>query len=345
MQISEFDYELPSELIAQHPLKQRDASRMLVVDRKSKTWLDSEFSLLPDFLRPHDALVLNNTRVFPARLIGRRDPTGGLAEVLLVHQHEPLLWDALIRPGHRLNEGSRLRFGDGTLSAEVVAVLERGLRRLRFAGVESLEAILDKIGETPLPPYIKRLSGASPEDRERYQTVYASRSGAVAAPTAGLHFTQAVLDHLKQKNIENAEVTLHVGYGTFEPVRVDEISEHRVAPELFEIDTVAARTINQARLKGGRIVAVGTTTTRALESAVNDKGEIESKSGSAAITITPGFEFRGADALITNFHLPRSSLLLLVSAFAGRELILNAYRHAVQRSYRFYSYGDCMLIL
>lgn len=345
MQISEFDYELPPELIAQHPLKQRDASRMLVVDRRGNNWVDAEFPVLADYLRPNDVLVLNNTRVFPARLIGRRDPTGGRVEVLLVRQLEPLLWEALVRPGNRLNEGSRLRFGNGTIQAEIVAVHEKGVRILRFEGADTLDPILDEIGETPLPPYIKRLEGATLEDRERYQTVYARSSGAVAAPTAGLHFTQSGLDQLKQQGIEIVEITLHVGYGTFEPVRVDEIAQHRVAPELFEIGAAAAVTINNARANGGRIVAVGTTTTRALESAVNPKGEIEGGSGSAAVTITPGFQFRVTDALITNFHLPRSSLLLLVSAFAGRELVLNAYRHAVMKGYRFYSYGDCMMIV
>ena len=344
MQISEFDYELPSELIAQEPLEERDASRMLVVNRRERRWVDSEFRELSNYLRPGDVLVLNNTRVFPARLIGRRETTGGRVEVLLVRQLEPLLWEALVRPGHRLKERHRVQF-DGNLQAEVVAILDKGLRVIRFQSDDAFDGILDEIGETPLPPYIKRPSGSTQEDRERYQTVYARSSGAVAAPTAGLHFTVDVLNQLKQHGVEIAEVTLHVGYGTFEPVRVEEIAEHRVAPEVFEIGDTTARTINDARASGRRIVAVGTTTTRALESAVIAKGAIEAGCGLATLTITPGFEFRITDALLTNFHLPRSSLLLLVSAFAGCELVLDAYRHAVRSDYRFYSYGDCMLIL
>ena len=345
MHLSEFDYELPAELIAQQPLEQRDASRMLVLDRKQQTWSDSEFSSLSRYLQPNDVLVLNNTRVFPARLIGRRDPSGGRTEVLLVRQLEPLLWEALVRPGHRLSAGSRMRFGDSKLAAEVIEVMDGGLRILRFECDDPLDVVLDQLGETPLPPYIKRPAGSTPQDRERYQTVYASNRGAVAAPTAGLHFTESVLDRLREQAIKVVEVTLHVGYGTFEPVRVEDIAAHRVAPELFEISSRTAAVINDARAGGGRILAVGTTTTRALESAVNAKGEIAGGNGLAAVTITPGYAFRITDALITNFHLPRSSLLLLVCAFADRMLTLNAYRHAVENGYRFYSYGDCMLIL
>lgn len=345
MHLSEFDYELPAELIAQEPLGKRDASRMLVLDRKARSCADSEFSSLFQYLEPDDVLVLNNTQVFPARLIGRRDPSGGRVEVLLVRQLEPMLWEALVRPGHRLGAGARLRFADGKLQAEIVAVLEGGLRVLRFECDGALEAILDQFGEIPLPPYIKRPDGSTPQDRERYQTVYANSRGAVAAPTAGLHFTEAVLNRLQDRGLKIVEITLHVGYGTFAPVRVADIEQHRVAPEMFAISSHAATVINSARAKGRRIVAVGTTTTRALESAVNIKGEVEAGNGLAAITITPGYSFRITDAMITNFHLPQSSLLLLVCAFAGREVVLDAYRHAVESSYRFYSYGDCMLIL
>lgn len=345
MLLSEFDYQLPAESIAQEPLAQRDASRMLVLDRKEHRWFDSEFSSIAQYLRPNDVLVLNNTKVFPARLIGRRDPSGGQVEVLLVRQLEPFLWEALVRPGHRLNAKERLRFADAKLQAEIVAALEGGRRALRFECDDSLDLILEQFGEVPLPPYIKRPAGSTAQDRERYQTVYANKRGAVAAPTAGLHFTRSVLERLREQSIEIVEITLHVGYGTFEPVRVDDVAQHRVAPEAFEISSQAATIINGARAKGGRVVAVGTTTTRALESAVNAEGEVEAGNGLAAITITPGYSFRVTDAMLTNFHLPRSSLLLLVCAFADRGLVLDAYLHAVESGYRFYSYGDCMLIL
>jgi S-adenosylmethionine:tRNA ribosyltransferase-isomerase len=344
MQLSEFDFELPPELIAQQPLEKREASRMLVLDRKKRTWADSEFTAISEYLRPNDVLVLNNTRVFPARLLGQRDPSGGRVEVLLVREVESLLWEALVRPGHRLAVGSRISFGNSQLQAEVVSILSGGLRVLRFEAKESFDELLHKLGETPLPPYIKRVEGSTQEDRERYQTVYATSQGAIAAPTAGLHLTRTLLDQLRDREIGIAEITLHVGYGTFEPVRVEKVEEHRVAPEVFEISPGAAETINAAHPNGGRIVAVGTTTTRALESAVNARRQVEAGKGSAAITIIPGYEFRVTDALITNFHLPRSSLLLLACAFADRELLLNGYRHAVQARYRFYSYGDCMLI-
>lgn len=344
MHLSEFDYELPAELIAQEPLEKRDASRMLVLDRKARSWLDAEFDSVSQYLEADDVLVLNNTRVFPARLIGRRDPSGGKVEVLLLRQLEPMLWEALMRPG-RLGKGSRLRFAEGKLLAEVVTVLEGGLRVLSFECDGALEEILVQFGEIPLPPYIKRPDGSTPEDRERYQTVYANSPGAVAAPTAGLHFTETVLNRLRHRGLNIVEITLHVGYGTFAPVRVAEIEQHSVAPERFTISANTATVINHARAQGRRIVAVGTTTTRALESAVNTRGEVEAGDGLAAITITPGYTFGITDALLTNFHLPQSSLLLLVCAFAGRELVLDAYRHAVESGYRFYSYGDCMLIL
>lgn len=345
MHISEFDYELPPELIAQEPLAERGASRMLVVDRQKRHWTDAQFSGLFDFLRPHDLLVLNNTRVFPARLQGVRDPTGGTVEVLLVQEIEPLLWEAVVRPGARLKLGARIRFGASELRAQVVDFAMGGARVLRFECDGSLDQILDQIGETPLPHYIKRPVGATPSDRERYQTVYARNKGAIAAPTAGLHFTQNDLGQLQARGIKIAELTLHVGYGTFAPVRVENVDEHHVGPERLEINVEAAATINEARSRGGRVIAVGTTTTRALESAVNAAGQIEPGSSRTELTVIPGYEFRAVDALITNFHLPRSSLLLLVCAFASRDLVLAAYRHAVATKYRFYSYGDCMLII
>jgi S-adenosylmethionine:tRNA ribosyltransferase-isomerase len=345
MSISEFDYALPQELIAQEPLKQRDASRMLVVDRQLQSFYDSEFAGFPQFLQPNDVVVVNNTRVFPARLAGRRDPSGGGVEVVLVREIKPLEWEALVRPSQRLRKGALLSFGEGRLTAEMTDDPGTELRKLRFNCSQPLENLVDELGQTPLPPYIKRTANREQEDRERYQTVFAQHRGAIAAPTAGLHFTSQTMNQIKQRGNSIAEITLHVGYGTFAPVRADEIQFHKVAGERFELNEENARIINAARASGGRVIAVGTTTTRALESSVNDRGEVERRNGLADLTITPGYRFGITDVLLTNFHLPRSSLLLLVSAFAGRKLILDAYHHAVERRYRFYSYGDCMLIL
>jgi S-adenosylmethionine:tRNA ribosyltransferase-isomerase len=344
MHISDFDYELPPELIAQQPLPERAASRMLLVDRATQTWTDSHFALLPQYLGANDALVLNNTRVFPARLVGERAPTGGAVELLLVREIESKVWEALARPARRLRKGARIVFGESRLQAEVVEVLSNGMRLIRFDSSESLDQVVDALGETPLPPYIKREQGAGGNGHERYQTIYASQRGAIAAPTAGLHFTPRVLQDIKDRGVSVVEITLHVGYGTFEPVRVDDLTHHRVAPEWSSIAPEAAAAISEARSHGGRIVSAGTTTTRSLESFITPDGGIEACSKFADLTIVPGYKFRAVDALLTNFHLPRSSLLLLVSAFAGRDLILDAYRHAVREGYRFYSYGDCMLI-
>jgi S-adenosylmethionine:tRNA ribosyltransferase-isomerase len=341
MQLSDFDYELPEELIAQQPLEQRDASRMLLLDRNAGVWKDSEFRSLPDYIRQNDVIVVNNTRVFPARLVGQRDPTGGRVEVLLTREVEPDIWEALVRPAHRLKIGARLRFGD--LRAEVLDWSTSGLRQLRFD--EPLAQRLDTLGQTPLPPYIKRPDGTSLADRERYQTLFARERGAIAAPTAGLHFTAEVTNALQARGARLVEITLHVGYGTFEPVRVDNIEDHRVDSEFIQICEEAARAINESRAAGGRVIAVGTTTTRALESALNDDGKVVASAEKTELTILPGHKFRIIDALLTNFHLPRSSLLLLVAAFAGRELTLDAYRHAVIEQYRFYSYGDCMFVI
>jgi S-adenosylmethionine:tRNA ribosyltransferase-isomerase len=347
MHLSDFDYELPGELIAQKPLEQRDASRMLILDREAQTCKDSQFELLPDYLRAGDVVVVNNTRVFPARLIGQREPSGGRVEVLLVREIEQAIWLALVRPGQRLKVGARMRFGDLRLRAEVLECSAKGLRLLKFEADDDrqLETLLDELGQTPLPHYIRRDSGESAEDRERYQTVFARERGAIAAPTAGLHFTPAVVSAIQARQARVVEITLHVGYGTFEPVRVENIEEHRVAPEFFQISEKAACIINESRSQGGRIIAVGTTTTRALESAVNANGKIEAGAREAKLTITPGYRFRITDALLTNFHLPRSSLLLLVSAFAGRDFTLEAYRYAVSARFRFYSYGDCMFVI
>jgi S-adenosylmethionine:tRNA ribosyltransferase-isomerase len=300
---------------------------------------------LPDYLRENDVLVLNNTRVFPARLVGQRDPSGGRVEVLLVRQRSPSVWEALLRPGARLKQGAQLKFGDDKLRAEVLDAPGDELRQLRFEHEGPWNDVLEAVGETPLPPYIARPAGASIADRDRYQTIFARQEGAIAAPTAGLHFTPEVFERAMAMGAQVAEITLHVGYGTFEPVRVSDIAQHRVAAEEFEISEKVASTVNRARTSGGRIIAVGTTSARALESSVDAQGQLEPAQSRADLTIVPGYNFRIVDALLTNFHLPRSSLLLLVSAFAGRDLVLQAYRHAVDRDYRFYSYGDCMLLI
>ena len=340
MKIADFDYELPAELIAQTPLEERDASRMLVLDRGEQRWVDSGFREFTKYLRPDDVVVVNNSRVIPARLIGRREETGGQVEIFLVREIEPEVWEALVRPGGRLKKGARAVFGEGRLIAELLDEPGPELRRVRFHCEGPFHDALAEIGSTPLPPYIKRPAGVSTEDRERYQTVYSKQRGAIAAPTAGLHFTPEVLEEVA-KIASVAEVTLHVGYGTFEPVRVDDVAQHSVSSEHYEISESAAQTINEA----GRVIVVGTTTMRALESSANERGEVRAGPGVARLTIKPGYRFQIADALLTNFHLPRSSLLILVSAFAGHELVLRAYRHAVSVRYRFYSYGDCMLIL
>jgi S-adenosylmethionine:tRNA ribosyltransferase-isomerase len=345
MHISEFDYELPEELIAQHPLPERDASRMLVVERKSGKWKDTYFKRFSEYPTPGDAVVINNTRVFPARLIGSRERSGGRIEILLVRQIEPDVWEALVRPGKRLKEGALVMFSGSSLQARVLNSPGTELRRLQFSSASRLAELMETQGEMPLPPYIKRPSGTESTDRERYQTVFAREPRAIAAPTAGLHFTPGVLDQLNERGVHVTEITLHVGYGTFEPVRVSEVSHHRVRPEVFEVTNQSANIINKTRESGHRVIAVGTTTTRALESSVDQTGRVVPTSGTADLTITPGYEFHAVDGLLTNFHLPQSSLLLLVCAFAGKDLVLRAYRHAVARRYRFYSYGDCMLIV
>lgn len=340
MKIADFDYELPAELIAQTPLEERDASRMLVLDRGAEAWVDSGFREFTKYLRPDDVVVVNNSRVIPARLLGRREESGGQVEIFLVREIEPEVWDTLVRPGGRLKKGARAEFGDGRLIAEMLDEPGPELRHVRFHCKGPFHDVLAQIGSTPLPPYIKRPAGVSSDDRERYQTVYSKQRGAIAAPTAGLHFTPKVLEEVA-KIARLAEVTLHVGYGTFEPVRFDDVDQHSVSSEHYEISEAAAQQINEAE----RVIVVGTTTMRALESSANERGEVRAGAGVASLTIKPGYKFRVADALLTNFHLPRSSLLILVSAFAGRDLILRAYGHAVAERYRFYSYGDCMLIL
>ena len=345
MDISDFDYQLPDDLIAQHPLLERDASRMLILDRAAQSWRDSYFRNLPAELSAGDVLVVNNTRVFPARLRGNRVPTGGSIELLLIRETAPKMWEALARPARRVRVGDELEFAGEGLRARVTESRNSGIRVIKFETDENLDDVIDRIGEPPLPPYIKSDGRKLSDDQSRYQTVYTAQRGAIAAPTAGLHFTPSILEVLESRGVRIAQITLHVGYGTFEPVRVRDVSEHQVAPERFSIGETAAHFINEARSSGNKIVAVGTTTARALESAASPAGEVKSQSGLASVTIIPGYQFRVVDGLLTNFHLPQSSLLMLVSAFAKREFVLRAYEHAVKERYRFYSYGDCMLLI
>jgi S-adenosylmethionine:tRNA ribosyltransferase-isomerase len=362
MQVSEFDYVLPSEQIAQHPLKSRDASRMLVLDCATGSDEDRFFADLPLLLRGDELIVVNNARVIPARLLGRRvqanvadestqtAPTEGQIEILLSHQLDDVTWEALVRPGKKLRVGQRVQFGAGELEAEVIAHGNQGQRTLRFSCSKELavKAEIDRLGHIPLPPYIDRLDEAS--DRERYQTIFASQPGAIAAPTAGLHFSPEILEKIRQRGIEICELTLHVGLGTFQPIRTETLEGHVMHSEVYEIPATTAEQICRAKNSGRSIVAVGTTTVRTLEAAAlraaeTDAGQLlVAGKAEARLFITPGFRFRVIDALLTNFHLPRSTLLALVCALAGRERILAAYRHAVEVGYRFYSYGDCMLI-
>ncbi len=341
--LSDYDFHLPDELIANHPLADRSASKMLFVDRKAKRFADHAFRDLPSKLNKGDTLVLNNTAVFPARLIGTTE-TGGRAEVFLIREESANTWEALARPARRLHPGKLITFDD-QLSGTVVRRTDSGRIIIEFDAEGDLFEHFNRIGKTPLPPYIKRDPDSADHDRDRYQTVYAATRGSIAAPTAGLHFTPEVLAELRAGGITIAEITLHVGYGTFEPVRADDLSQHRVLPEQYSISPETAETLNTAQHDKSRIVAVGTTTTRVLETLAARNVSIQPGSGWADLTVTPQHKFRSVGGLLTNFHLPKSSLLILVSAFGGYELIMEAYRHAVASSYRFYSYGDCMLIL
>ena len=348
MLVSEFDFDLPEALVAQTAAP-RGESRLLVVSRGDAPSQHTHISELPRFLQSGDVLVLNNTRVFAARLLGRRVPSGGAVECLLLSPTaQPNVWDALVHPGHKLRVGSIVRF-EGAAGAMTGEVLERRffgrrLIRLQTESGASLDELIDALGHVPLPPYIKRPDVDA--DRERYQTVYASVRGSVAAPTAGLHFTQSLLDALAERGVERVQITLHVGYGTFKPVRTEVVEDHQVDPERYEISETAAEALERARHEGRRIIAVGTTTTRALEdAAISGGGEILPTSRSATTFIYPGFQFQAVNGLLTNFHLPRSSLLMLVCAFAGRERVLAAYEEAIRAGYRFYSYGDAMLIV
>jgi len=351
-EIGAYDFELPRELVAQEPLAERDASRLLVLQRATGLLEHRAFADLPELLRPGDLLVTNRSRVFPARLLGRRQG-GGEAEILLVRRHEPDLWEAMVRPGRRLRPGAVVDVGPGLRvriegpEAGAPAGGDRAqpspLRRVRLLLTDlPAEAALERHGHVPLPPYIRRTD--VPSDRDRYQTVYAREAGSVAAPTAGLHFTTALLERMRERGIERAELVLHVGPGTFRRVEVLDVREHRVDPERFTIPETTAAAVDLARAEGRRVVAVGTTATRALESALGPGGRLHPGEGETDLVIVPGFRFRAVDALVTNFHLPRSSLLLLVSAFGGRERVLGAYAEAVRQRYRFYSYGDAMLL-
>jgi S-adenosylmethionine:tRNA ribosyltransferase-isomerase len=349
VQASDFDFDLPDALIAQQPPLERGASRLMVVDRTTGRIDHRQFTELPSLLKTGDVLVVNDTRVYPARLIGTRLPGGGAAECFLIRETEtPDVWVALVHPGQRLREGARMvfeRYGR-RLHGEVVGRHFHGRRTVKLwsdtgGGVRD---IIDAIGHVPLPPYIKRDDDAA--DRERYQTVYARTRGSIAAPTAGLHFTPAILDALAGKGIERLSITLHVGYGTFQPVRVDDVEQHQMEAEQYSVTVETAAALTRALAEKRRIIAVGTTSTRTLESLqVDDSGHVAAGSGETALFIRPGHRFRIVNGLVTNFHLPKSSLLMLVSAFAGREHVLDAYREAVARGYRFYSYGDAMLVV
>jgi S-adenosylmethionine:tRNA ribosyltransferase-isomerase len=344
MDVSLFDYSFPSELIAQEPAEPRDASRLLVLDRSHRSWEDRQFADLGQLLRAGDCLVANRSRVIPARLLGVAVEGGGAVELLLLRPVSEGRWEALVQPGRRCRVGARVELAGGIARARIVGEGTAGTRVVEIDGPWPVRELLERHGVPPLPPYIERHDAPKPEDRERYQTVYARDEGSVAAPTAGLHFTPELLARLAEGGVAVRFLTLHVGPGTFRPLRAARIDEHRMEAEPIEIPGETARAVHQAKREGRRVVAVGTTTTRALEWAAGEDGRLREGPGAADLFIRPGHRFRVVDALITNFHLPRSTLLVLVAALAGRELILDAYRHAVGAHYRFYSYGDAMLI-
>lgn len=340
LKTSDFYYDLPQELIAQTPLEQRDASRLMVLDRSNAVVQHRRFSDLLDYLQAGDCLVLNDSRVLPARLLGHRAPTGGAAEVLLLTDKGDGVWECLVKPGRKLHEGAKLSFGDGRLTATVEATLESGNRLVRFHYQGIFLEILESLGRMPLPPYIKQELA----DGERYQTVYSRVTGSAAAPTAGLHFTKELLKAIEDKGVRLAYVTLHVGLGTFRPVKVDEVTAHHMHAELCMLSAETAQLLNETKRSGGRIVCVGTTSCRTLESLAGEDGSFAERSAWTNIFIYPGYHFRAMDALITNFHLPESTLIMLVSAFAGYDLTMRAYNEAVKARYRFFSFGDAMLI-
>ena len=340
LKTSDYFYELPPELIAQDPLEDRSSSRLMVLDQKTGAVSHHVFREIPSFLRPGDCLVLNNTRVIPARLMGVREETGGAVEVLLLKRRTGDVWECLVKPGKKARPGTRLAFGDGLLHAQVEDVVEDGNRLIRFFYDGIWEEVLDRLGEMPLPPYITHKL----QDKNRYQTVYARFDGSAAAPTAGLHFTPELLDQIQGMGVELAYVTLHVGLGTFRPVKVENVKEHHMHSEYYQVSTEAAEKINRTKKNGGRVICVGTTSCRTVESAADENGQVEAGCGDTDIFIYPGYRFKVLDALITNFHLPESTLVMLVSALAGREHVLAAYEEAVKERYRFFSFGDAMLI-
>ena len=339
MKLSDFNYELPEELIAQHPYDKRDEARLMVLNRDKQTIENKVFKDIIDYLNPGDCLVINDTKVIPARLYGKKD-TGAKVEFLLLNQIEGDIWEVMVRPGRKLLPGAKVIFGDGILEAEVLEILDGGNRKVKFMYDGIFNEILDKIGLMPLPPYIKE----SLEENDKYQTVYARDLGSSAAPTAGLHFTEELLEKIQQKGIEVAKVTLHVGIGTFRPVKVENIEDHKMHKEHFYVKDKEAQKVNNAKKNGKRVIAVGTTSCRVLESIADENGYIKEVEKDTGIFIYPGYKFKCIDALITNFHLPESTLLMLVSALAGREYILKAYNKAVEEKYKFFSFGDAMLI-
>ena len=340
MNIKEFYYDLPEELIAQDPLADRSSSRLLTLDKNSGAFSHHVFRDIVDYLNPGDCLVLNNTKVIPARLMGEKEGTGAGIEVLLLKRKENDVWETLVKPGKKARPGARISFGNGLLVGEVVDVVEEGNRLIKFEYEGIFEEILDQLGQMPLPPYITHRL----EDKNRYQTVYAKHDGSAAAPTAGLHFTPELLEIIKAKGVKVAEVTLHVGLGTFRPVKVENILEHHMHSEFYMVEEDQAAIINETKTNGGRVICVGTTSCRTLESATGEDGVLRAGSGWTEIFIYPGYRFKILDALITNFHLPESTLLMLVSALAGRENVMAAYEEAVKERYRFFSFGDAMFI-
>ncbi len=341
MDLKDFYYDLPKELIAQEPLMNRSDSRLMALSRKTGRLEHHVFSDIISYLRPGDCLVLNNTKVIPARLYGQREGTGAQIELLLLKRKEKDVWETLVKPGKKARKGVRIVFGDGLLTGEVIEVAEDGNRWIRFEYEGIFEEILDRLGQMPLPPYITRPL----RDKNRYQTVYAKYDGSAAAPTAGLHFTPALLQEIRELGVDIAEITLHVGLGTFRPVKEADVLKHHMHSEFFQISGAAARQVNQAKERGGRVIAVGTTSTRTLEAAADEEGRLREAGGWTDIFIYPGYRFKVIDGLVTNFHLPESTLLMLVSALAGRESVLSAYQEAVREQYRFFSFGDAMLII
>ncbi|WP_031557422.1 tRNA preQ1(34) S-adenosylmethionine ribosyltransferase-isomerase QueA [Lachnospira multipara] len=342
MDLHDFDYDLPEELIAQDPLSDRSSSRLMVLNKETGKLEHKIFRDIIDYLNPGDCLVINDTKVIPARLYGEKEGTGAGIEVLLLKRKEDLkdTWEVLVKPGKKAKVGARISFGDGKLVAEVKDIVDDGNRIIQFEYDGIFEEILDELGQMPLPPYITHKL----EDKDRYQTVYATHKGSAAAPTAGLHFTKELLEAIEQKGVKIARVTLHVGLGTFRPVKVENIQEHHMHSEFYMVSEEAANTINETRKNGGRIICVGTTSTRTIESVADEDGNVPAKTGWTDIFIYPGYKFKTVDCLITNFHLPESTLVMLVSALAGRENILNAYKEAVKEKYRFFSFGDAMFI-